>query len=113
MVLSAGGAQYLALVSDAPFFPPHCGSVQWVFPLLLYLVHNVSQLHMNAVIFSPSRFVCILMLREMFVHVQALQQRAQAPARLSRVCVSAGDSGKQGQGQNWCLQGGDSRVNPK
>ena len=47
------------------------------FLVVLYLVvHNLPQF---TVIFSPLEFLCILLLQEMFVQVQALQQRSLGP----------------------------------
>ena len=55
-----------------------CGS--WVFSVFLYLfVHILPQLFMQAVIFSPLWFLCILLLKETFVQVQALKQRIPGP----------------------------------
>ena len=51
--------------------------------VFLYLVvHNLPQLHMHSDTFSPLWFLCIdiLLLEEMFVHVQALQQRLLGPS---------------------------------
>ena len=42
------------------------------FGLFLHLVHNLSQLHTCAIIFSPLYFLHILLLEEMFIHVQRL-----------------------------------------
>ena len=53
----------------------------WVLLVFLYLVHNLPQLHMHAgsFFFSPLEFLCILLLEETFVQVQALQQRRPGP----------------------------------
>ena len=50
------------------------------FLVFLYLVHNLPQLCMHAVIFSPLQFLCILLLKERFVQVQALQQKVPGPS---------------------------------
>ena len=42
---------------------------------LLLVVHNLSQLHMYIVIFSPLQFLCIWLLQETYVQTEALQQR--------------------------------------
>ena len=53
---------------------------QLVVLVILYLVYILPQLHRYAVIFSPLEFLCILLLEETFVQVQALQQRAPGPS---------------------------------
>ena len=45
-----------------------------LFGPLCLVVHNLPQLHMHTVSFSPLQFLCILLLEETFVQVQALQQ---------------------------------------
>ena len=40
---------------------------------------NLPQEHMHTVIFSPIQFLCILLLEERCVQVQALQQRVPVP----------------------------------
>ena len=49
------------------------------FFLFLYLVHNLPQLCMHMVVFSLLEFVCILLIEEMFVQVQALFIAAKGP----------------------------------
>lgn len=50
------------------------GSQKWQLGFGLYLlVHTLSQLHMHAVISTTIQFLCIFLLEEIFVQVQALQ----------------------------------------
>lgn len=42
------------------------------FVAVLYLVYNLPQQHMHAIIFHHVQFLCILLLKKTFVHVQAL-----------------------------------------
>ena len=51
----------------------HLRSSSWVFVFLYLMVHNVPQLWVYAILFSLLQFLCILLLKEMFVQVQALQ----------------------------------------
>ena len=48
--------------------------------VFLYLVHNLPQLLLQAVIFSLLQFVCIFLLEERYVQVQTLQQMAPSPS---------------------------------
>ena len=45
------------------------------FRLFVSFVQNLPQLRMLTVIFSPLEFLCVLLPKETFVQVQALQQR--------------------------------------
>ena len=57
-------------------------SSSWVFLVSLYLfVHNLPQLcmPMQAVIFDPLQFLCILWLKDMFVQVHTLPQKVPGP----------------------------------
>ena len=57
-----------------PVFAPGSSKVAVGFLVFLYLVvHNLPQLRVYAVIFSPFYFLCILLLEKTFVQVQALQ----------------------------------------
>ena len=62
-----------------PAFAPGSSEMAVGFLVFLYLVHNLPQLCMHAVIFSPLWFLCILLLEKVFVWVQALQQRVPDP----------------------------------
>lgn len=51
---------------------------EWQLGILVFLllvVHNLSQLHMYTVIFSPLQFLCIWLLYKTYVQTEALQQR--------------------------------------
>ena len=49
------------------------------FLVFSYLVfHNLTQLHMHAIIFNPLQFLCILMFDVTFVQVHSLQQTVPA-----------------------------------
>ena len=50
-----------------------------LFGPLCLVVHNLPQLHMHTVSFSPLQFLCILLLEKLFVQVQTLQQRVSGP----------------------------------
>ena len=66
--------------AQCPAFAPGSSEVAVGFLVFLYLVvHYLPQLHMPTVIFSPLSFLCILLLKETFVQVQALQQRVPGP----------------------------------
>ena len=66
--------------AQCPAFAPGSSEVAVGFLVFLYLlVHNLPPLCMHAAIFSPLWFLCILLLEEMFVPVQALQQRGPGP----------------------------------
>ena len=73
MVLCAGGMHSTLLLLLA------LQKWQLGFSLFVSFVQNLPQLHMLTVIFSPLEFLCILLLQEMFVQVQALQQRSLGP----------------------------------
>ena len=69
-------AQYTAFCYRHPVFAPGSSEVVVGFLVFLYLVvYSLPQLCMRTVIFSPLEFLCILTLVEIFVQVQALQQR--------------------------------------
>ena len=75
VVLCAGGMRSALLLLLA------LQKWQLVFLVFLYLViHNLPQLHMHTVIFSPVWFLCILVLKETFAQVQALQQKVPDPS---------------------------------
>ena len=42
------------------------------FVAVWYLVYNLPQQHMHAIIFNHVQFLCMLLLKKTFVHVQAL-----------------------------------------
>ena len=65
-----GHAQYSA-------FAP--GSSEVAEGIFAFIVQNLSWLCMHVVIFSPLEFLCISLLSQKFVHVQALQQRVPGP----------------------------------
>lgn len=50
----------------------------WVLPYLI--VHNLSQMCTYTVTFSPLQFLCVVLLEEMFFHVQALQSGVPGPS---------------------------------
>ena len=75
-----GGVESRGHVQCSPFAPDPLilllALQKWQLGFLVFLyliVYNLSQLHMGTVIFSPSQFLCILLLKETFVQVQALQ----------------------------------------
>lgn len=49
------------------------------FLVFLFLVRNLPQLRTHSVISSPLPFLCMLLPQEVFVQVQALQQRVLVP----------------------------------
>lgn len=51
------------------------------------MAHNLPQLWVYAILFSLLRFLCILLFKEMFVQVQALQQRVQGPRSQIMACL--------------------------
>ena len=68
--------------SQYPVFAPGSSEVAVAYLVSLYLVQNLpqlhmrtAQLHMRTVIFSPLKFLCILLMEVMFFQVQALQQK--------------------------------------
>ena len=61
------------IILSTCFWSWHLRNGSWVLAVLYHVVHNLPQLSMHRVIFSPLQFLCILLLREMFVQVQALQ----------------------------------------
>ena len=65
--------------AQCPAFAPSSSEVAVGVLDFLYLVHNLPQLDMHTVIFSPLWFLCILLLDETFVQVQALQPRVPGP----------------------------------
>ena len=58
---------------QSPASVPGSSEVAAGFLVFLYLVWNFPQLCMHAVTFSPIHFLCILLLEERFVQVQAPQ----------------------------------------
>ena len=73
-VLCRRHVQYPAFAPDTLFLLQVLQKGQLGFLVFLcLLVQNLPQLHVHAVIFSPIQFLCILLLEEMFVQVQALQ----------------------------------------
>ena len=69
------------------------------FLVFLYLLaHNLSQLRMYEAIFKHLQFLCILLLWEMFVQVQALQppqQRVPGPRSLPVSMATASGFGRR------------------
>ena len=63
------------------------------FLVSLYLVCNLPQLHMHIVIFSPSQFLCTLLLEETYVQVQARQPRVPGPSLSDCHAAAQPDSG--------------------
>ena len=69
--------------SQDPVFAPGSSEVAVGYLVSLYLVVQnlpqlhmcMAQLHMRTVIFSPLKFLYILLMEEMFFQVQALQQK--------------------------------------
>ena len=74
VVLYAG-----ATCSTLPWLPALQKLQLGFFVFLYLLVHNLPQLHIHAVIFSPLEFLCIVLLEETYAQVQALQQRVPRP----------------------------------
>ena len=64
--------------------------------LFVPFVHNLLQLHMHTLVFSPIKFLCILLLEERFVQEQALQQRVPGP----NLPYSSPSGSRAWQGQN-------------
>ena len=63
-----------------PVFAPGSSEVAVGFLVFLYLVvHNLPQVHMHTVVFSPLWFLCVLLLQERCVRAPALQQRVPSP----------------------------------
>ena len=81
VVLCAGGMRSTLLLFLTPCF---CSwlfrSGSWVIWSLYLVVHDLPQLRMHTVTFSPLYFLCILLLEETFVLVQALQRRVPGPS---------------------------------
>ena len=86
-VVCRGHAQYPAFAPHPLLLLPALQRWQLGFLVSFYLVvQNLPQLHMHTVIFSPLSFLCILLLKETFVQVQALQhcsKGSQVPACLN------------------------------
>ena len=62
-------------------FVPGSSKVSVGFPgLFVSFAQNLLQLCMHRVIFSPMLFLCILLLEERCVQMQALQQRVPGPS---------------------------------
>ena len=78
MVLCAGGMHSTLLLLLA------LQKWQLGFSLFVSFVQNLPQLHMLTVIFSPLEFLCVLLPKETFVQVQALQQRVPGSSRSHR-----------------------------
>ena len=70
-----------AVCMDCGQYPASALAPQkWRVLVFLYLiVHNLPQLHIDAVSFSPLSFLCIVLLQRRFVQVQALHQRISGP----------------------------------
>ena len=68
LVVRGEGSKYRTLL-----LLPASRRGSWFLAFLYCIVRNLPQLHMHAVIFSPVQFLCILLLQETFVQVQALQ----------------------------------------
>ena len=62
------------------FAPSSSKVVVEQFGLFVYFVQTLLLLHMQAVNFSPVHFLCVLLLEETFVQVQALQSRVPSPS---------------------------------
>ena len=75
MVLSAGGMCSTLLLLPA-FQKWQLG---FFFGLFLSFVQNLPQRHLDAVIFSPIQFLCILLLEERCVQVQHCSTAAEGP----------------------------------
>ena len=99
-----------------PAFVPGCSEVTVRFYGLLfffYLVHNFPQLFRHAVIFSPLQFLCILLFMEMFVQMQALQQRvpgsslSHSPLRDATPLFLQGKGLKVSSGTSFCWTGAE------
>ena len=67
--------------AQCPGFAPSSSEVAvGFFSVFLYLVaHNLPQLHMHEVIFSPLECLRILLLEEIFVQLSSLQQKFSSP----------------------------------
>ena len=80
VVLSAGGhAQYPAFATNTQFLLPALQKWQLGFlSFCIFWILNLPQLHRHTVIFSPIQFLCILLLEERCVQVQALQHCSNA-----------------------------------
>ena len=90
--------------AQCPAFAPSSSEVAVGFLVFLYLVvHNLPQLDMHTVIFSPLWFLCILLLEETFVQVQALQQRVPGPR--SQPVSGGEDNSYKGNRQLGFLEG--------
>ena len=76
-------------LTQYPAFAPGTSEVAAGFWSFLYLVNNLPQLLMQAVVFSPLQFLCSLLLEETFVQVQALQLRVPGLS-LSQLGLSDG-----------------------
>ena len=85
LVLCAGGLHStLFLLPNLCFSSTLFKSGSWVFwSLLIFGVQNLPQLCLHAVIFSLIQFLCILLLEERCVQVQALQQSLPGPRPVS------------------------------
>ena len=70
------GSTVCRVMHSTPLLLQHLRSSSWVFVFLYLMVHNVPQLWVYAILFSLLQFLCILLLKEMFVQVQTLQSRA-------------------------------------
>ena len=80
-----GGAECRRCV-QLPAFAPGCSEVAVVLLFSLYLlVHNLPQLLMHAVIFTPSQFLCICCLRRRMSRYKHGSKGSQVPACLNNI----------------------------
>ena len=93
VVLCAEGIRSTLLCFRPLGFAPGSSKVAVAFfGLFVSFVRNLPQLRMRAVIFSPIQFLCILLLQERCVQVQALQRcskGAQVPTCLNSTSFKA------------------------
>lgn len=75
-----GMAQVVCLLPwwywDYAQYPPHSWHLRsgsWLMAFLCFIVHNLPQLCLHAIMFCSFLFLCILLLKAMSVQVQALQ----------------------------------------
>lgn len=83
VVLCAGLMHSTLLLLPTPCFGSWLfRSGSWVSFFFLYLVAcNLPQRLLHTVIFGPLQFLCLLLLEENFVQVEALQHRVPGPGR--------------------------------
>lgn len=77
--------------SRHPVFAPGSSKVgSWVvWSLCIFWVQNLPQLHLHTVIFSPTQFLWVLLLKERCAQVQALQHGRKSPRSLTSVSSPA------------------------